>query len=50
MNESIGQLLKAKPAELDEGGVVSGISALDTPLLVPDTQYINYLQRNISIL
>lgn len=33
-NEQVGWLLRTKPEESDEGGVVSGYSVLDTPALI----------------
>ena len=44
-NTTAGQMFKTKAPSSDEGGVGYGASALDTPLLIPDQQYIEYLKQ-----
>lgn len=45
LNIPAGHIIKTKSPSTDEGGVGHGAAALDTPLLVPDSQYIHYLKR-----
>ncbi len=45
-NTTAGQMLKTKAPSSDEGGIAQGASALDTPLLIPEQQYIEYFKSN----
>ena len=45
LNTNGGHIIKTKSPTTDEGGVGYGASVLDTPLLIPDEQYIKYLEN-----
>ena len=44
LNTNGGHMMKTKSPTTDEGGIAHGASVLDTPLLIPDEQYIKYLE------
>jgi glutathione synthase len=40
LNTSAGHCLRTKPASANEGGIIIGVSALDSPLLVATEEFI----------